>query len=60
MSAVDVILLSFLIVLAVVQVIITVPLTARLLAETISYIDTRLRYSTIRLPFDWRYVIKGK
>lgn len=57
--SVDTVLITVLIALVAIQVATSVPLLARLIIETVNYVDLRLNYST-RLPFDWRYVVKGR
>lgn len=51
-------LLIALIGLFLVQVVLTIPLTFRLVVETVNNIDLRLSFG-IRIPFDWHYVKTG-
>lgn len=52
------ILLVFLVGLFLVQLILTIPFTRRLLIEIVNTIDMRVNFGR-RLPFDWDYVKKG-
>ena len=53
------ILLYILISLCLLQIILAIPFTFRLLVETVNQIELRLQFG-ITVPFDWNYVRHGK